>query len=314
MRPRQSILLALLTLLVGCSGGCKKTTNGAPVETPSAPPSPSLVYEIGPEVGLATPESVLHDPEADVYLVSNIDGSPVGKDGNGFIARFAPDGTPIALRWIDGATEGVELNAPKGMTLAGERLYVSDIDAVRVFDRRTGAPLGSIPVEGATFLNDTTTGPDGSVFVSDTGVTVGDSGFEPTGADAIYRVALGAAPERIASGPELGRPNGIVAVDDGIWVVTFGSGELYRVKGDGSRDGVRRLPTGGLDGIVLLPDGEVLISSWEGEAVYRGPVEGAFEAVLTGIPSPADIGYDASRGRLLIPVFTENRALVYEVR
>jgi hypothetical protein len=52
------------------------------------------------DVGLSTPESVLHDAVADVYLVSNINGSPLGKDGNGFISRLAPDGSLLELKWI----------------------------------------------------------------------------------------------------------------------------------------------------------------------------------------------------------------------
>ena len=44
------------------------------------------------DVGFATPESVLHDEAADVYLVSNINGEPLEEDGNGFISRLSPDG------------------------------------------------------------------------------------------------------------------------------------------------------------------------------------------------------------------------------
>ena len=38
------------------------------------------------DVGFQTPESVLHDTTADVYLVSNINGAPAEKDDNGFIS------------------------------------------------------------------------------------------------------------------------------------------------------------------------------------------------------------------------------------
>ena len=37
------------------------------------------------DVGFMTPESVLHDAEQDIYLVANINGDPLGVDGNGFI-------------------------------------------------------------------------------------------------------------------------------------------------------------------------------------------------------------------------------------
>ena len=132
--------------------------------------------------GLSTPESALHDSASDLYLVSNIHGSPFGDDGQaGYISRIRPDGTVENLRWIDGATEGVELNAPKGLGVLEDTLYVADVTAVRKFDRNTGAPKGSVPIDGATFLNDIAVGSDGLVYVSDTGL---GPGFSETGTDA----------------------------------------------------------------------------------------------------------------------------------
>src|SRR3972149_4477688 len=43
-------------------------------------------------VGFQTPESVLYDAAEDVYLVSNINGSPTAADGYGFISRIGPEG------------------------------------------------------------------------------------------------------------------------------------------------------------------------------------------------------------------------------
>ena len=131
------------------------------------------------EEGLMGPESALHDVEADLYVVSNVNGQPGAMDGNGFISHIAPDGTIAALRWIDGEAEGVTLNAPKGMDIDGDTLYVADIDTVRLFDRVSGEPLGDWPVEGASFLNDVAIGSDGLVYVTDTGIEFTDSGAQP---------------------------------------------------------------------------------------------------------------------------------------
>lgn len=108
--------------------------------------------------GFSAPESVLYDPNADVYLVSNIDGDSAAKDGAGFISRVSVEGRLLALRWIDGGAEGVTLNAPKGMALYGEALWVADIDVVRVFGRRTGEVRGAVEIPGAAFLNDVAAG------------------------------------------------------------------------------------------------------------------------------------------------------------
>src|SRR5690606_2020384 len=104
------------------------------------------------DVGLQTPESVLYDELADIYIVANVNGAPLDRDGNGFISRIRPTGEVESLKWIDGAADGVTLNAPKGMAVHGDTLFVSDIDSVRAFHRTSGQPLGARGIAGATFL------------------------------------------------------------------------------------------------------------------------------------------------------------------
>ncbi len=256
------------------------------------------------KVGFATPESVLHDPLSDLYLVSNINGAPLDADDNGFISLVSPEGKLIALKWIDGAADSVTLNAPKGMAVVGGLLYVADITTVRRFDRRTGAPRGEIPIPGATFLNDVAAGEDGSVYVTDSGLKAGAKGFEPSGTDAVYRINPGGKLDTLARGESLGRPNGIAVSSDSVWVVTFGSGELYRVAG-GRKTDIRKLPKGSLDGLVVF-NGEAFVSSWEGQSIFRGPLRGPFRQAMDGLQSPADIGHDLWRNRLLIPLYTDN--------
>ena len=262
------------------------------------------------DVGFVTPESVLHDVAADVYLVSNINGQPVDEDGNGFISRLSPDGEVLALKWIDGEADGITLNAPKGMAVAGEILFVTDISVVRMFDRQTGEPRGEIPIEGSGFLNDLASASDGGVYVTDTGIRMGADGFEPAGTGAVYHIAPNGDVHTMATDPDLGGVNGVVEIDGEVWVVTFGSGELYRISADGKVDVVA--VGSGLDGIVVAGD-EVLISGWGSRAIYRGPVSGPFEMVITDLTSPADIGYDATRNVILVPLFQTDEVWIVPV-
>jgi hypothetical protein len=252
----------------------------------------------------ATPESVAHDRQDDRYLVSNLNGSPFAEDDNGFISLLDPSGRVIALRWIDGASDSVTLNAPKGVAVIGEFIYVADINVLRRFDRRTGAPRGEVPVPEATFLNDLFVSEDGAVYFTDSGLRQGASGFEPSGTDAIYRLDPSGGLQVLARGDELGRPNGIAVTGDSVYIVSFGSGELYRIAG-GARVDVVKLPAGSLDGIVIA-NGELFISSWDGKTIYRGPPGGPFRPIIGNLESPADLGHDFYRHQLLVPLFNLN--------
>ena len=117
----------------------------------------------------------------------------------------------------------------------------------------------------------------------------------------------------LAKSTDLGRPNGLLAADKGVWVVTFGTGELYRLDEKGAKQDAAKLPKGSLDGIVKVGD-NLLISSWESNAVYRGKPGGTFEVAVANVKSPADIGWDSKRSRVLVPLFTENTVEVYEVK
>jgi sugar lactone lactonase YvrE len=262
--------------------------------------------------GFQTPESVLWDAAADAYIVSNINGDPLGKDDNGFISRVSPDGKIESLRWIDGASEAVTLHAPKGLAIRGDTLFVADIDTIRAFDRSTGRALGARGVAGASFLNDLATDSEGNLYASDSGF---GPGFQPTGTDAVYRI-VGASAVAVAKGTDLTNPNGLAFDGDSLVVVPFGGNTPYRLHREeaAARRDLVALPAGQLDGVVRREDGSLLVSSWEGRAIFRIPDEGGpVTAVIENVTSPADIGWDSRRNRVLIPVFQENVLLIRKV-
>ncbi len=276
------------------------------VAIPQAPPAPPIPAPIIiKDAGLQTPECVLWDADQDVYFVSNINGDPTAFDKNGFISKIGPDGKVIDLKWIDGSKRATELNAPKGMVIAGGILYVADIDVVRKFDHKTGKPKGKIAVKNAVFLNALTVSPDGkTLYVSDSAVKIKDGQFSGTGADAIYAIDIKKRSVKpLIQDKTLFWPNGVLADNTGVWVVTLARNELVHVNYMGEMGSVTKLPKGSLDGIVRLPDNSLLISSWEGSAVYRGLPGGEFQELISGATSPAAIGLDGKRNAVLIPIF-----------
>ena len=160
--------------------------------------------------GLARPESARWDADQRVWFISNINGAQE-KDNNGYISRVSAEGRMQRQRFIAGGTGGVVLHAPKGMAITGDTLWVTDLDVVRGFHRRTGAPVATVDLAplGALFLNDITAGPDGSLYVTDTGVRFDSAGTrQHTGPDRVYRIR-GRTPTVALEGDVLGEPNGI---------------------------------------------------------------------------------------------------------
>ena len=260
--------------------------------------------------GFHTPESVLHDPERDVYWVSNIgEGGAFGHDGDGFLSRIDPDGT-IDARFASRERSGAVLDSPKGMALVDGDLYVTDVDRIRILDGDTGAPLREIAIDGVDMLNDLAAAPDGTLYATDIGV---DEAFAPTGREAVYRIGRGGAPERWLAGPELGNPNGVAVTDDAVWLVTFGSGELIEVGTDGVVRARHPAPKGGLDGIEAIGD-HFLITSWSDGAVMSATADGRFDIVRDDLETPADLGVDPSRDRLLLPLMNAGEVLIESTR
>jgi len=356
--------LAFVVAALAVVSACKKKTEKAPEPGPGSAPSAGAPSDAEPAVdaapaawdgkspltikgSFATPESVLYDADGDVYLVSNINGKPTDTDDNGYIAKVSPEGKVIEPKWIDGAKENVHLDAPKGMTISGGTLFVADITVVRQFDAKTGEPKPDIKIPGTTFLNDIAAAPDGGVYVTDTGV---DASFKPTGADAVYQIDKAGKVKPLIKNKNLGNPNGIAVGDKGtLWVATFGTGQVYSLDAKGKQGKPEGPPKGQLDGIVALDGGEVLVSSWEGSAVYRGKptaggapapagkpakadkpakgsagsagsaagpaaeggAESAWKTVVENVQSPADIGWDSKRKRILIPSFQGDAVVIH---
>jgi hypothetical protein len=305
-------LLAML-FLTACPGSPvrEKTLPADPKErlpamAVHAPPATSIL------TGLRGPESVLYDAGQDVYFISNMNGGLLEADGNGFISRVQAGSMAVDLKWIEGGRAGIHLDAPKGMALLGDTLYVSDITAVRRFDRRTGAALGELALPGATLINDITT--DGtSLYVSDTGVRPGPgTTFVATGTDAIWKIT-GDHVEKLAEGRALAQPNGLDFVDGALRVVTFEGNALYELDG-GTRRELAQLPAGQLDGLIHLADGSIVVTSWLGKQIYRGRPGGSFTVILAGIATPADIGYDTKRRLLLVPSSAADQVTVHSLR
>jgi len=285
---------------------------------PQAPPSASTrATKVATVVGFLTPESVLDDSVQDIYFVSNINGAPLTKDNNGFISRVRPDGAIEVLKFIEGGRGGVTLNAPKGLAMLGDTLWVADIDVVRAFNARTGAPVDSVKFDslGAVFLNDIAIAPNGAIYITDTGIRFDDVGniLHP-GPDRVFRIGPDRKVSVAVRGDTLGRPNGITldAVGRRFIIVQFGGKAVMAWKPGDKAPTVVARGVGGFDGVEIV-GGKIVVSSWTDSSITRFDSTTGTK-IISGVPSPADIGYDAKRNRVLIPILSGNRVEIWQLQ
>lgn len=281
-----SFLIAAGALaLLACGGN----QNGGTAETTV---TPQLTQVWKTDTAFTGSESTLYDPSADVIYVSNGNTKAGEKDNDGFISVINTDGTIRDMRWVEG-----DLHAPKGMAIVGGKLYVTDIDEVKVIDIASAAIEKTIPVEGAVFLNDVAT--DGQqVYFSD------------TRAGNIYALATDGSYT-------------IISENDGVNGLECHDGHLYALDGEGlkkfSKDGnytpevINTEVTGG-DGLVILNDSTFVASRWHGEIFFiRGDETTVLLDTQAEKSNTADIGFVPSQNLVIVPTFLKNEVAAYEL-
>lgn len=319
MRSEKGVISTLRSgplLVLGVLAACRseRPARAPGAEAPASPVPPAAPRQVAVVRDLATPESAHYDADLDVWFVANINGGPLAKDNNGWIARFHADGTVDSLHFVQGGRSGVRLDAPKGMAIAGDTLWVADIDALRAFHKRTGRPIATVNLAGkAKFLNDVAVGPDG-IYVTDTGIeSKKDGSLAHTGPDRIFRIDPRHRASIALETDSLEGPNGITWDSAGrrFIVVPF-FGTTLRGWTPGSAPVAIGTGPGQQDGVEPIAGGRFLVSSWADSSLFVLD-QGRTTRVVGGLPSPADIGWDRGRRHVAVPVFLENRVEIWEL-
>lgn len=256
------------------------------------------------------PESAIFDEEKNVWYVSNIGAGDdfAAKDGNGFISRLDGDGNVLEARWVDG------LDAPKGMALLDDTLYVADVDQIVPIDidlDGSGSKLAAVPVDGAQFLND---------MAADANFVY----FTDTAGNAIYRMQPDQDPELFLQNDSLKSPNGIIVDGNALIVGSFGSltdtADLAPVWSiDIASKAITQIGTleGKYDGLIVLQEGAYIASD------FRGTIQ-TFDAQGTAVDlrnvstqdylkSAADLGYDPVGKKLAVPDLLGNSVIFVDL-
>jgi hypothetical protein len=241
-----------------------------------------------------TPESVKYDNVNKILYVANINGKPSEKDGNGFISKLSPEGKILQLYWVDG------LNAPKGMGIFNNKLYVTDIDRLAEIDINTGEIIRFYPAEGAQFLNDIDVDEQGNVYVSD------------MAGNCIWRLNNQTF-EKWLESADLNRPNGLFINTSGLFVGC--KNEILRVNTETKQIGIYANQTGGIDGLEEIRENTFIFSDWSGHIHILSP-DKTMTLVLNTADmeiQAADIEYSADENLIFVPTFFHNTVSVYKI-
>lgn len=242
--------------------------------------------------GLPTPESTLFVARDQVLYVSLIDGGSMDKDGKGGVAKLGLDGQVKDLNWVTG------MDAPKGLHLYEDLLYVADLTAVLVVDVITGNEIRRIEVPGSIMLNDVTGDDNGVIYVSD------------TRANKIFelrnnKAALFLDNTSNVNGLKFHKGSLYALVDKELWQINAAKQTKVLAKGF-------ELPA---DGLEPVGEGDFLVSCWGG-LIYYVYADGRKDLLLDvrGKQNTADIGFDPKSNTLYVPTFNNNSVQAFKLQ
>jgi sugar lactone lactonase YvrE len=246
--------------------------------------------------GLSGPEAVHWDADQGVWFVSNFNGAAAG-DANGFVSKLSANGEIIDLRFMVGS-DAVPLHGPRGMRIQGDTLWVADADGLHAFDRRSGEQLQFVDFTDHEpgFLNDIDIGPDGALYLTDTGNA------------RVFKVVAESI-SVVADDELVSPPNGILwSADAEAMVLAPWSGGLtlqtYRLKSNDLGE-YATLPAGGnIDGLEFW-QGALIAASQVDQSIWA--LQDGQARVLVKTPGrPADIGLNDT-GVLAVPYIALDR-------
>jgi hypothetical protein len=247
--------------------------------------------------GFGHVESVAYDPKGKVLYTSDFgpDLKPADKDGKGKITKVSLDGKILEDGFLP--AKGQTLNKPKGIWIQGNRLWVTDIDSVWVFDLKTkqGKKL-DLPV---TFANDPAV-MGNALYVSDNRsdmlVRVEPADFLQTKVDPRITVVFKDKSINL---------NGLYPGKNGALLIVGQKGKedprgIYSMA-PGKDPELLSDKIGMLDGLYLMSNGDVLATDWATGSLFQWNKAMGMKQLATGFKGPADLcAFPNSKGLMVV--------------
>ena len=288
-----NLILVGVCIIAACSDGGQATLAPEPIAWEAA--------------GLSGPESIVFDETRGLLYVSNMQGGPVDKDGKGYITKILPDGSLLKKEWIIG------LDAPKGLAVYADTLYVADIDTLVAIDIPSGTIRDRYQVDDAKFLNDVAASPSGQVFVSDMQM------------NRIHRLSEDGHFEIWLETPELENPNGLLLSGDQLILASWGvmtdgfstetPGHLKSISVlDGSINSIGGQPVGNLDGVESDGQGGYYVTDWMVGKLFQINESGEATTLYEAEQGMADLEVMLDKKLILLPMMNNNKVLALQLK
>lgn len=243
--------------------------------------------------GFKNPESVLYDTASGLIFVSSVNGRPADKDSNGFISTLSTDGKIIDTTWVE------DIDAPKGLAVFHNHLFVTNIDEVVEIDINTAKIVQRIKVEGSQFLNDIAIdAKSGMIFITDSA-----TGKVYVLLDGKITLWLEGSLFKNANSLFLKQNTLYIGVSNTILQADITTGEVLTCL----------VNTGEVAGLFVTSDDMFIYSDWKGSLFVSG-IKGKPELILNTSAqksNTADFGVITSKNMILIPTFSSNKVACY---
>lgn len=245
----------------------------------------ALFFILRAQPKLSSPKSITYDALGERFLISNLGNhSIVAMDAEGKLSNVIKKG----------------INNPRGITMRGQELLVTDDDKLHFIDPDPGIITKTVTIEGAKLLNDVAVDELGAIYLTD------------IDAECIWRLdRQGSNPTQFTS-KLMQQPSSLYFDKPRrqMLVVSMGQRQPIIIFSTKTNEFSVFKDTmySQLNGIQADDLGRIFFSSLQEQAVFMIPqAQNRFILFEQNLKSPADLYWHEPTNELLLPLTQENR-------